>query len=568
MDKLFLQLCLLFSITGCGGGGGDSVESVPPQSAPVQTTPPTSTSTTTPTQTVQEVDERVWFNDYVYSDYLDFGDGDLKFTEVTLRVGDYIPSSELPENSKFKTVDYNFLEITVDGVHKGFYEEGNPEMSEQGVWSVTFNNFFHATDINNDGHQDFFAAVYFIGARSDTPEERLIAMINDGNGHFNLDLSVFEDYDLPCIGGGGPNDIFLFNNIDPQRECGHTIGHQRMHFADFNNDGNDDMFQTSKLFLSNNGVMYDMSLENLPEFLFEAGNAPWSHDVTTGDFNGDGNIDVFMPLQTHAWTILENDGTGKFTSRTKGLPVQQCSQECTEMIWATSTAAGDFNGDGYDEIVVGWYNPYLSSEETVGAPSVENSVGAVYMNAGPDVRPEDQFQTIITLPANFYGANGNVNDMEIIDFDEDGVDDIIIATTKHEPYYEGRAIQFLRTVVNGNEITFEDVTEQYNPDVDKYANGSRIDSAWWNGEGRLRVVDVDWDGDLDIVDSNRESYVLTMEQDGTFKMHDDFARPKGNNFAEFYPIDVNGDGMYDFVSHEFTETTTTYTSHFFINLAK
>lgn len=560
MERLFLQLCIIFNLAACGGGGGESA------SAPPAPSPTTTTSQQTVSQPVEE-DKRAYFQDYMYDEYLTFDNGRTEYVSILFTQGEFVESSKLPSNSKYKTVDYSFFKTVVEGVHYGHSSNSdNPEQATAGPWTVTFNNFFHATDINNDGHDDFFAEVYFDGSRSNAPQQKLIAMLNDGEGHFYLEPSVFENYDFPCMGQGSHEFV-----DDASRDCGNHLGHQRMIFADFNGDGNDDVYQTSKLILSNNATMYDVSKENLPPVFFEQDNDVWLHGLAAGDFDGDNDLDIFLPAQTHRWMILENDSTGFFTERTNGVPTVQCAVECKDMLWATAAAAGDLNNDGFDEIITGWYNPYEATEETVGAPTVANSIGAVYINRGPDGRPEDQFDTIVTLPEGFYGANSNVNDIVVLDFDGDGFKDIVLALTRHNPYYDGRVLQFLRTVVNGNEITFEDVTEDYNPNANKYAEGSIIDPNWWNGEGRLRVVDVDNDGDLDIVDSSRESYVLINQDYRYFEMYNNFPRVSGNRFSELYPIDTNGDGMYDFVSYNRNTSesnNTTTVNDFYILLRK
>jgi hypothetical protein len=146
------------------------------------------------------------------------------------------------------------------------------------------------------------------------------------------------------------------------------------------------------------------------------------------------------------------------------------------------------------------------------------------------------------LPAGVYDDNNNVNDIQTMDFNSDGLLDLVVASTKHEPYYDGRSIQFF---ANNGDQTFVDVTDKVSVGNDKYANG--LNNGRWNGDGRMSIIDFDSDGDLDIVDSARGSYVLINDR-GEFKMYDDFPR-FGENSA-LYPVNVNGNRTYDFIGYK------------------
>ena len=55
----------------------------------------------------------------------------------------------------------------------------------------------------------------------------------------------------------------------------------------------------------------------------------------------------------------------------------------------------------------------------------KNSARVVYFN----IRNNDWTQReSIELPANFFEANGNANDMEVFDFNNDGYLDIVLAS--------------------------------------------------------------------------------------------------------------------------------------------
>ena len=179
-------------------------------------------------------------------------------------------------------------------------------------------------------------------------------------------------------------------------------------------------------------------------------------------------------------------------------------------MWPTTATIGDFDNDGYGDIALGWFNPKISHRFGFS----NNSSGVVYFNDGNNNWTIRQH---VELPANFFGSNGNANDMEVLDFNNDGFDDILLASTIHEPYYQSRVIQFFQNA-GGN--AFIDVTTNISPDHAKYANGNPY-SQWWVGQGKLHILDYDKDGDLDIIDSTTRTSVYLNNQN-SFNLYDNF----------------------------------------------
>jgi hypothetical protein len=154
----------------------------------------------------------------------------------------------------------------------------------------------------------------------------------------------------------------------------------------------------------------------------------------------------------------------------------------------------------------------------------------VYWNDGNnDWRNRDR----TNLPANFFGTNGNANDMEVMDFNNDGFIDILLASTTHEPYYEGRVIQFFQNNGNG---TFSEW---------KSYETSGGDSGWFQ-EGTLHLLDFDKDGDIDIIDNVAPTYVL-INEDGNFIFYDEMPTE-----GRLFPVEIDGKWQYDFISYEMT----------------
>lgn len=529
MLKKIVSLTIVLAIVGCASGGGSAGLSIEtPQSPPPASTP-------------NPTDERISFEEFqrTYNDI--YGD-----VTVTYGMSPYTTSGLPAPTEKFKFADYGFLRITIDGKHNGS-DEG-AESTQPGPFS-NGGAWFEA-DLNGDEHVDMYYVGFTDGALDWVPQGLLMAFINDGNGHYRLAPEIFENGEFPCIWGGGPQ----VDKTDPNDPCGFAQSNNFPLIADFNGDGMTDFFSVSMLYLSEDGIIKNKSHSNLPNLFFLEHVGPiFSHRVDDGDVDGDGDLDIFLPINQSTksgymfdgsyagcdgcndqvpWTMLINDGKGYFTAN-HNFNTPEWNYENGTLIWATSTTIDDFNNDGWGDVAVGWESPGLAS----GYGWLNNSAGNVYLNNGSNDWRTDP----INLPENWYGANGIGVDMDSFDFNNDGYTDIILASTRHDPYYQGAVIQFF---LNNGDGSFSDVTTEFNPNYSKYEQGSG--TSWWNGGGLLHVLDFDHDGDLDIVSTNGRSYVL-LNQGGEFSLYDDFPMYDDGDGGVLWPIEIDGKYWYDFI---------------------
>tara|TARA_B100001287_G_scaffold268533_1_gene264920 strand:+ start:452 stop:2860 length:2409 start_codon:yes stop_codon:yes gene_type:complete len=546
MLKNIVSIFLILLITACASsGGGTSTE--PP-------TPPTSGGTTTST------DKRIPFEDWELVRSIDI-DGYSNEVKIVHTMTPFTTTGLPAPTDKFKIADYGFLQSTIYGQHNGCDDCG--EESNTATAFVS-DGMVRQADLNGDGHWDFYLWIWYGGDKEYVPETTLMAWINDGTGHFELRQDLFEG-GAPCLNGGGHHLQFTSRELqgDPFRDCGWSATFRNPVVADFNGDGIDDFFAVSKLILSNNGKLVDVSHTNLPhDFFFNTDIGPiFTHEITIGDSEGDGDTDIFLPVNTYTWdhkqvpfTMLINDGTGNF-SVNQNFPLipepHTVGLDHSNRLWATTAAVGDFDNDGFGDVSVGWFNPKLAREYGFGE-TYENSAGAVFFNDGTN---DWRNRPWLELPNNFYGENGNANSMAVIDFNGDGFLDIVVASTKNNPYYQGRMIQFF---LNNGGNSFTDVTSQYGDTT--YANGGLNNPNLWNGEGYLTIVDFDNDGDLDIVDSNSETYVL-LNDGNTFTLYNDF--PRFADGHQYHPVEIDGEHWYDFIGWRYNDSNSHRTATFF-----
>ena len=556
-----MKICpLLFAssfLVGCASGSGSLEPPVTVSSvAPIQNPP--ASPPTNPAPVI--VDNRKKF-DTISQTYNLTPHGE---TTVTYSTSNFVGSSSFPKTDKYKIEDFGFFQATVKGTHSGSsVAEAGPEAVKSGPWEQ--GAYIVEANINGDKHKDFYVFEYIQGARDDRPNQYIHAFVNDGNGHFTFSNSTTFKSGSACIDYGS-----LMSKTDPNNPCGYHKGLVRNPLvADFNNDGIDDIYYTSILHLSNaNGVLENKSLTNLPKNIFfnpEAFGPIFTHDSYAGHANNDKFLDIFVPIEQRAnngfmgdgskhpcglscaeklpWTMLINDGKGNFSAN-RNFPVFDKDFVTGKPgLQANTAAIADFDGDGYGDVAVGWLNPANTLAWNLGT----NSSGAVFYNDGKN---DWRKRAIVTLPANWYGANGRANDMEAFDFDGDGKIDIVLASTKSEPYYAGRVVQFFKNV---NGTSFTDVTTNVHPGIKKYENGNG--TPWWVGEGVLALKDFNHDGHMDIVDQIYNTYVLINDGKGNFTLYENYPIVGGGNNKDhhggLYPVEIDGKYQYDFIGYKY-----------------
>jgi hypothetical protein len=225
-----------------------------------------------------------------------------------------------------------------------------------------------------------------------------------------------------------------------------------------------------------------VSLSNPSEF--GAGSAPLS--VATGDFNGDGKLDLVTANSgSNNVSVLLGNGDGTF----------QSAVDYAVGSNPRSVAVGDFNGDGKLDLVV-------TNEST-------NNVSILLGNG------DGTFQ-----PAVNYTVASGPHSVAVGDFNGDGRLDLAIAN-----FVSGNV-----SVLLGNgDGTFQSALD--------YAGGSNPNS--------VAVADFNGDGKLDLVVANQGSSnvsVLLGNGDGTFQAALNYSAPR----AEWVAVaDFNGDGKLD-----------------------
>lgn len=391
-------------------------------------------------------------------------------------------------------------------------------------------------DFNGDGYEDMAISwIYFTHTmpRAETPSH-IRFYLNDGKGNLISTPSIYK------------------NNIMPLRHFMY-----RLVVADFNGDGVDDVFSGSMgvikrvknigmisdyephvLLLSDgNGQLYDASHQiEGQEYGGLARGASFAHTSSAGDVNCDGIPDIYA-----GGILLINDGEGRFENHTRDL-----SNAVSFMASPPKGASviDDFNGDGCGDIITFDFDG--------------NGHAWISQNG-----QHNSSKVIKILMEHSYGdANMQVNNSTSGDLDGDGLSELVATIHRKNPYYEGRRVVILK-YLDGQfiDVSANSITDLRDQDGQEYLQA--------HGEGSIRLLDHDNDGDLDIIDTHGGSY----EENGRFGMsifkndgHADFTTIpqdqmvmvqeqmiKGMNanrrtLTYGYPINIDNQGQLDYVS--------------------
>jgi len=216
---------------------------------------------------------------------------------------------------------------TTEGVFTGFTAVEFPE--------YVFSQRSNFVDINNDGHLDAFMC---------HDVEPSVYYLNDGEGNLTY---------------------FKADGLDGRLELGNYFsgGNYGSIWIDFDNDRDVDMFM-AKCGGSSERSTNQMYQKNADGTFSEiASTLQLDDDIQTwssawGDYDNDGDMDVFVGASSGSHKLMENNGNGSFTDITSGSGVASLTATTIENV------TYDFNNDGNLDIASGGNILYGNGDNT------------------------------------------------------------------------------------------------------------------------------------------------------------------------------------------------------------
>jgi len=242
----------------------------------------------------------------------------------------------------------------------------------------------------------------------------------------------------------------------------------------------------------------------------------WSHDISGGDLNGDGLMDV---VSASPLSIYIQNSNGTFTKRDDLYKWEQ-------RISAFAVEVVDVNGDETPEIITGGY--YGS-----GNPLEKNNVAIYSFN-----KETNRFEIVFDnkSPNLFFNEDLGATSIEVHDFNKDGKKDIVIARESHFNSKPTRTIEVWENKVSNDKFEFGYLDKiVYTQDQLDFTE--------------FICKDVNNDGNIDIIlNGNGRGSLLRLENNSKFRLNHLIHLNDGKGkFSPFSVRDLNVEGDPDYL---------------------
>ena len=392
-----------------------------------------------------------------------------------------------PKTKQCKSApDYYTLKVKNDNVYEFIDTERMPEWEYAGdkappggamTYMISGPMVF---DLWEDGHDDVFVPL-IRGYAADVDNTSKPLMFKNVNGMFVEKGRQLED--IPEIPGSRRTATIQLPN-DPFKGLFAV-----QHSGDFV-DGDSVLIASGDTPKNVSNLM-----EPFPKSQYSSEFTPTNvnaHAMGGGDINGDGRTDFAVGdargfrganLPTKPFFLVQKkDGSGWTVNQSDFLNNVMSNQPMVNDIGGHNLLLdlhlSDLNGDGLDDLVVGWGHG--------------STYSYVFFNQG-----DGKFSRTdsVALPEPPYGIDNSLHLRTYsLDISGNGANDLVIIYSRYEPYYSGYAFQFL---INDGFGNFSDETEDR---LDNWDESLEPDGeiSW---SDNFEFLDINGDGSVDIVGS-------------------------------------------------------------------
>ncbi len=347
-----------------------------------------------------------------------------------------------------------------------------------------------AADLDGNGTQDLYASVW----DKEENENNAFLLNNDfgkfvdisaaaGIKHNGIDRdAIFTDYDNDgfldlFITNGSENILYYhfeeqkFRNVTTEAGIGGDGSGNSACFADFDHDGDLDLYlanQSQNDFFRNN---LDGSFTENSKKMGIRGDETPSRKVAFGDFDDDGDIDLFVLNSETSNILYSNLRQGEFADVTSKWGLKSDAG-------SNSLAIGDYNNDGLLDILITNSNP--------------SGYTLYYKFDGEQYEKDNRSNELETILKEYI-----CQDAKFFDFDNDGYLDLVFAGKSKRKDLEMPGLLLFH---NNGKGVFKDVSNLL-PEL--MPAGSSIE-----------IADYNEDGDQDIFFSGEDGRVRLLRNDG------------------------------------------------------